>query len=68
MHPDKHPGDAKAEERFKQMSAAYTVLSDEKKRKLYDEFGEVGLREGFNPDMARSYGRAPGGGWRLRLR
>lgn len=61
MHPDKHPGDAKAEERFKQMSAAYTVLSDEKKRKLYDEFGEVGLREGFNPDMARSYGRAPGG-------
>ena len=62
MHPDKHPGDAKAEERFKQMSAAYTVLSDEKKRKLYDEFGEVGLREGFNPDMARSYGRGPSAG------
>lgn len=62
MHPDKHPGDAKAEERFKQMTAAYNVLSDEKKRKLYDEFGEVGLREGFNPDMARSYARGPAGG------
>jgi curved DNA-binding protein len=63
MHPDKHPGDQGAEERFKKMSAAYTVLSDEKKRKLYDEFGEQGLREGFNPDMARAYARGPAGGF-----
>jgi len=62
MHPDKHPGDQAAEERFKKMSAAYTVLSDDKKRKLYDEFGEQGLREGFNPDMARAYARGAGGG------
>jgi curved DNA-binding protein len=62
LHPDKHPGDHAAEERFKQMSAAYTVLSDAKKRKLYDEFGEQGLREGFNPDAARAYTRSAGGG------
>jgi curved DNA-binding protein len=61
MHPDKHPGDQAAEDRFKKMSAAYTVLSDDKKRKLYDEFGEQGLREGFNPDMARAYARGAGG-------
>jgi len=62
LHPDKHPGDAKAEERFKQITAAYNVLSDEKRRKLYDEFGEVGLRDGFNPDMARAYSRGGGSG------
>src|SRR6187402_2787917 len=62
LHPDKHPGDAAAEERFKKMSAAYTVLSDDNKRKLYDEFGEQGLRDGFNPDMARAYARGAGGG------
>ncbi|RYF08649.1 MAG: J domain-containing protein, partial [Deltaproteobacteria bacterium] len=62
-HPDVNPGDAAAEERFKQISAAYDVLSDAKKRKLFDEFGAGGLREGFNADEARAYQRyAPGGG------
>ena len=36
-HPDSHPGDAKAEERFKEISEAYSVLSDEQRRKEYDE-------------------------------
>src|SRR4029078_11151305 len=36
-HPDTHPGDTKAEERFKEVSAAYDVLGDEAKRKEYDE-------------------------------
>ncbi len=38
-HPDVNPGDKKAEEKFKEISEANDVLSDEKKRKVYDQFG-----------------------------
>jgi molecular chaperone DnaJ len=38
-HPDVNPGDKKAEEKFKEMSEANDVLSDDKKRKIYDQFG-----------------------------
>ncbi len=55
LHPDKNPGDASAEARFKQVNHAYDVLGDAKKRKLYDEFGEEGLREGFDPERVRAY-------------
>src|SRR5207248_8615948 len=39
-HPDLNAGDKQAETRFKELSEAHEVLSDSKKRKLYDEFGE----------------------------
>ena len=57
LHPDRNPGDKVAEERFKEVSAAFAVLGDEEKRKRYDEFGPDGLREGFDPDAARNYQR-----------
>ena len=55
LHPDKNPGNKKAEDRFKKVNHAYDVLGDAKKRKLYDEFGEEGLREGFDPERVRAY-------------
>jgi curved DNA-binding protein len=61
-HPDKNPGNKAAEERFKEVGQARDVLLNDKKRSLYDEFGETGLREGFNPDAYRQYRAYSGGG------
>jgi len=54
-HPDVNPGNKEAEEKFKTVSEAHDVLSDPEKRKIYDEFGEDGLRAGFDADQARQY-------------
>ncbi len=63
LHPDRNPNNPRAEERFKRVAYANDVLSDDRKRGLYDEFGEVGLREGFDADAARAMrGRARTGG------
>lgn len=56
-HPDVNPGDPSAEAAFKKIAAAYEVLSDESKRKAYDEFGEASLQSGFDPEKAREYAR-----------
>ena len=55
LHPDKNPGNKEVESRFKEINAANDVLSDPQKRALYDEFGEEGLRDGFNAEQSRAY-------------
>ena len=58
-HPDQHPGDTAAEERFKEISAAYDVIGDEAKRKEYDEVRRMG------PIGGMGGAGGPGGGFRF---
>src|ERR1017187_11018046 len=58
-HPDVNPGDKKAEERFKEISEANDVLSDEKKRKIYDQLGYYS--DQIDPAQAEAYARQSAG-------
>src|SRR5437763_12122757 len=56
-HPDKNPGDADAEEKFKEAAEAYGVLSDDEKRARYDRFGHQGVGGGgFDPNQFADFG------------
>lgn len=54
-HPDLHKNDPKMDRKFKEITAAYNVLSDAEKRKLYDEFGPESLQAGFDAKKAQAY-------------
>ncbi len=58
-HPDVNPGDKKAEEKFKEISEANDVLSEPKKRKIYDQFGFYS--DQIDPEAAEAAARAGGG-------
>lgn len=61
-HPDKNPGDKKAEEKFKEITEAYDTLSDTKKREMYDQFGHAGS-QGFGGAGGPFGGGAGAGGF-----
>ena len=55
-HPDRNPDDKAASEKFKELSEAYEILSDDQKRQAYDQFGH----DGVNPSFSNAQGAAEG--------
>jgi len=59
LHPDLHKDDPNAEEKFKEVQEAYSVLSDEQQRSMYDQYGHAGVA-GHGPSQGAGFGGAGG--------